>query len=205
MKLFRIAITTSFSFAKSVAFGLLTGLALLIGTSASAQVQELVASNKSSSKASASLASLAKAESAEDFFNQRELSINGLRNPSIGLEYRRGFLSVHAGYYPTIFSSNGESQGFTTSFIRTGVTAWYLPFSITGQNRAVPSALYSFASWLWGQSHDYVGVHAAKFETGVRVGIWKGLQARLGLSVVIAPGRPTHLNPTPGISYSIPL
>ena len=55
-------------------------------------------------------------------FSKNELSINGFRNPSIGLEYRHQNVSFHAGYYITAFES-----GVTTKFIKAGATLWFLP------------------------------------------------------------------------------
>jgi len=37
--------------------------------------------------------------------SNHEISINGFRNPSIGLEYRYRHVSLHTGYYPTNFES----------------------------------------------------------------------------------------------------
>lgn len=54
-------------------------------------------------------------------FSKNDLSINGFRNPSIGLEYRLHQVSVHGGYYLTAFKS-----GENTRFIKTGITYWFL-------------------------------------------------------------------------------
>lgn len=55
-------------------------------------------------------------------FPKNVISINGFRNPSIGLEYQRQQVSIHAGYYPTNFTS-----GVTTEFMKAGVTYWFAP------------------------------------------------------------------------------
>jgi len=60
---------------------------------------------------------------AQDKFPKNTLSVNAFRNPSIGLEYQRKQVSIHAGYYPTNFES-----GFTTEFLKAGITYWFLPF-----------------------------------------------------------------------------
>jgi hypothetical protein len=39
-------------------------------------------------------------------FSKEELSFNGFRNPSIGLEYRKNQFSIHGGYYVTNFEEN---------------------------------------------------------------------------------------------------
>ena len=55
-------------------------------------------------------------------FSKHEFSINGFRNPSIGVEYRYYRVSVHAGYYTTAFN-----KGEYTNFYKAGVTYYYLP------------------------------------------------------------------------------
>ncbi|MBC8043186.1 MAG: hypothetical protein IAF08_07050 [Rhizobacter sp.] len=89
-----------------------------------------------------------------------ELSVNLFRNPSIGLEYRQQFISVHLGYYPTNFESNE-----TTSFIRTGVSFWYLPARIGGESA---SSFYSGVSYLYGLDRDYKNKSELIIETGFR-------------------------------------
>lgn len=58
---------------------------------------------------------LTSAVHAQSRFPKQQLSVNGFRNPSIGLEYQRYNLSVHAGYYVTNFES-----GVTTEFAKAG-------------------------------------------------------------------------------------
>ncbi|AUD00530.1 hypothetical protein [Spirosoma pollinicola] len=126
-------------------------------------------------------------------FSRNELSINGFRNPSIGLEYRRSHVSVRAGYYPTRFT-----PGITTSFIRTGLTYWFLP---VGQ-KANPSSFYASASYVRGMDREYEGKNGLMGEVGFRWMVWKGLNLRIGAAVLTAPGEDLKVNPTPGISYS---
>ncbi|SOD79700.1 hypothetical protein [Spirosoma fluviale] len=126
-------------------------------------------------------------------FSRNEVSINGFRNPSIGLEYRRSHVSVHAGYYPTNFTS-----GVTTSFVRTGLTYWFLP---VGQ-RSNPSSFYASGSYVRGLDRDYEGKNGVMGEAGFRWMVWQGLNLRLGIAVLKAPGQDLKVNPTPGISYS---
>ena len=54
--------------------------------------------------------------------SKNEFSINGFRNPSIGVSYRHQHLSVHAGYYITAFE-----KGVTTKFFKAGASVWLLP------------------------------------------------------------------------------
>lgn len=127
-------------------------------------------------------------------FPRNEISLNAFRNPSIGLEYRHRHVSVHAGYYPTNFTSN-----VTTSFVRTGLTYWFLPVG----RRENPSSFYASASYVRGLDRDYEGDNGAMGEVGFRWFVWKGLNLRIGAALLASPGKTVKLNPTPGISYSI--
>jgi hypothetical protein len=126
-------------------------------------------------------------------FSKNELSINGFRNPSIGLEYRHQNISVHAGYYITAFES-----GVTTKFFKVGATAWFLPVG----KKQNPSSFYAGASYLRGLNLDYKNENAVAMEAGFRWMVWKGLNVRIGAIGVAAKGHDVKINPTPGISYS---
>lgn len=125
--------------------------------------------------------------------SKNEFSVNGFRNPSVGLEFRHYQVSYHAGYYPTAFKS-----GETTSFLKVGVTSWFLPVG----KKENPSSFYAGASYLRGFSRDYDGKNALGVEAGFRWMVWKGLNLRIGAIAVAAPGERVKINPTPGISYS---
>lgn len=129
----------------------------------------------------------------QQHFSKKELSINGFRNPSVGLEFRYRQLSYHAGYYPTAFKS-----GENTSFFKAGVTSWFLP---VGQKEN-PSSFYAGVSYLRGFNRDYEGKNALGAEAGFRWMAWKGLNLRIGVIAVAASGESLKINPTPGISYS---
>ncbi len=124
----------------------------------------------------------------------KEFSINGFRNPSIGFEYKHHFVSFHAGYYVTNFTS-----GVTTGFIKTGVSFWFLPVD----KKAIPSSFYAGASYLRGLNREYKNENAAGIEAGFRWMIWKGINFRIGGIALLAKGKDVKFNPTPGISYSI--
>lgn len=130
---------------------------------------------------------------AQSKFPKNELSINGFRNPSIGLEYRHKQLSVHGGYYVTNFTQNT-----TTQFVKAGVTYWFLPIG----NKDIPSSFYAGVSYLRGLNRDYEGKNAMSAEVGYRWMIWKGLNFRLGVIALAANSESLKINPTPGISYS---
>lgn len=130
---------------------------------------------------------------AQNRFDSRELSVNGFRNPSIGLEYRVNHLSAHAGYYVTNFES-----GITTEFVKTGVTYWFLPVD----QKEIPSSFYAGASYLRGLTRDYQNKNAVAVEAGFRWMIWKGLNFRVGAIALATSGESIKINPTPGLSYS---
>ena len=126
-------------------------------------------------------------------FSKNELSINGFRNPSIGLEYLHFHVSVHTGYYTTAFKS-----GEYTNFAKTGLTYWFLPVD----KKEIPSSFYVGASYMRGLTRDYKDKNAVAMEAGFRWMIWKGLNVRIGAIAVAANGQDLKINPTPGISYS---
>lgn len=130
---------------------------------------------------------------AQSRFSNREISINGFRNPSIGLEYRYHQVSVHAGYYITALKS-----GVTTKFMKAGLTAWFLPIG----KRENPSSFYAGASYLRGINLDYNKENAFGLEAGFRWMVWKGINLRIGAIALASKGHDLHINPTPGISYS---
>lgn len=126
-------------------------------------------------------------------FSKDEFSINGFRNPSIGLEYRHKQVSVHAGYYTTAFKS-----GEYTNFVKAGTTYWFAPVG----KKENPSSFYAGASYMRGLTRDYKNKNAVAVEAGFRWMIWKGLNFRIGAIAVAAKGQDVKINPTPGISYS---
>ncbi len=139
------------------------------------------------------IAILALPSFAQRKLQNQDISLNGFRNPSIGLEYRYHHLSVHAGYYVTALTA-----GETTKFIKMGLTAWFLPI---GQ-KEIPSSFYAGASYLRGLNRAYEGQNALALEPGFRWMIWKGLNLRIGGIALIAKDQRLRINPTPGISYS---
>lgn len=130
---------------------------------------------------------------AQSKFPNNQLSINGFRNPSIGLEYHRKQVSIHGGYYVTNFES-----GVTTEFIKAGVSYWFLPWG----KKEIPSSFYIGSSYLRGLTRDYKDESAVAFEFGARLVVWKGLNFRLGVIGLASEGKSLEINPTPGVSYS---
>jgi hypothetical protein len=131
--------------------------------------------------------------SSQSKFSKNEFSVNGFRNPSVGLEFRHRQISYHAGYYPTAFKA-----GENTSFVKVGVTSWFLPVG----KKENPSSFYAGASYLRGMSREYDGKNAVGVEAGFRWMVWKGLNFRIGAIGVASAGKTFKINPTPGISYS---
>lgn len=139
------------------------------------------------------LVMVSNASFAQRTFSKQEISINAFRNPSIGLEYRYRRVSIHAGYYITAFE-----KGITTKFIKTGVTAWFLPT----ERKENPSSFYAGVAYLRGLNLDYESQNAYGLEAGYRWMIWKGLNLRVGAIAVASKGHDVKINPTPGIGYA---
>lgn len=133
---------------------------------------------------------------AQTKFPSHLISVNGFRNPSIGLEYQFKQVSVHAGYYVTNFES-----GITTEFFKTGLTYWIFPMQLS-KSADVPSSFYISSSYAMGTSRDYKDKSAVIGEVGFRYFVWKGLNFRLGIAALSAQDHEVKINPTPGISYS---
>ncbi len=136
---------------------------------------------------------LATSAFSQDRFSSKDISINGFRNPSIGLEFRNRHISLHGGYYLTNFTS-----GETTRFVKAGFTYWFLPVD----KKEIPSSFYAGASYIRGLSREYDGKNAVGVEAGFRWMIWKGLNLRFGAIALASKGQDLKINPTPGISYS---
>jgi hypothetical protein len=126
-----------------------------------------------------------------------ELGVNIFRNPSIGLELRAGPVSVHVGGYPTVLSRSDARGRQTTWFLKAGATLFVLPHILYGRE---VNELYLQASYMRGLNHRYT--HGFMADIGYRFMIWRGLNARLGVAMLVAPGRTTHINPTPGAGWS---
>ncbi|MDX1903955.1 MAG: hypothetical protein SFU27_07335 [Thermonemataceae bacterium] len=126
-------------------------------------------------------------------FSKNELSLNGFRNPSLGLEYRHKFISFHAGYYVTNLESNTTWQ-----FFKAGASLWFLPVG----KRENPSSFYAQFSYLRGLNRDYGDTNAGSIDVGFRWMVWKGLNLRIGVLALFSEGKDTEINPTPGIGYA---
>lgn len=153
---------------------------------------------------------VAPAGAAQSAIEGQELTLNGFRAPSIGLEYRDGIISIHVGAYPTVINDSG-ARGLdgTTWFGKAGLCLWFLPVPLMGDER---SSFYAGAAYL----NDFAKVgfgHSAQIEAGFRWVIYQGLFLRAGVSLLYSPARdcptgacsPLKLRPNPGIGLAIPL
>ena len=121
-------------------------------------------------------------------------TFNAFRNPSIGVEYRRGALSTHAGYYTTILRDPGDASSEASGFWRTGVTLWW-------EERA-----YASLSHLRGLDGQRRGKDFAMAEVGLQFEPWNDVLLRVGVAAIpAAHGFKRKVNPTPGISVRVPL
>jgi hypothetical protein len=128
---------------------------------------------------------------------EQELNVNVFRNPSIGLEYRRGAVALHGGLYPTILSKDAMGTYETSWFARAGLTHFFLPRSWYGQR---PSELYVSASYLRGLNLDHG--NAALIDVGYRWMVWRGINVRLGVALFLERHHDVKVNPTPGLGWS---
>jgi|GEM_PF-707317 len=127
----------------------------------------------------------------------QEINVNLFRNPSIGLEYRLGAFSIHAGAYPTVVSQNAAGENETSWFLRAGASVFFFGHSFYNQRK---SEFYVSGSYLRGLNLGHE--NAAAVEAGYRWMVWKGLNVRLGAAVLFEPGHEVQVNPTPGIGWS---
>lgn len=133
---------------------------------------------------------------AQELRPQRQLLINGFRSPSIGLEYREGPYSLHTGYYTTILSRSDSQKNRSTAFLKTGFNHYF------GGNAK--------REWFVSVSHvrgltEGWKKDGAFLESGLRWQVAKQVELRLGAGLLLVSGKPARLNPTPGISFQIPL
>ncbi|MFN0189965.1 MAG: hypothetical protein ACKVQV_14795 [Bacteroidia bacterium] len=135
---------------------------------------------------------------AQDRYDENETSVNLFRNPSIGIENRVDQISMHIGFYPTVISKNKEGKNESTSFIKVGMSFWYLPWG----DKLIPSSLFFTFSFVHGLSKSYKGRNGFIVETGSRVMLDDHFNFRLGIALLKAKEHPWKLNPTPGLSYS---
>lgn len=144
---------------------------------------------------------LGSAATAQSRFAGRELGLVGFRNPSTGIEFRYNAVSVHAGFYPTILTQDGQGNSVTSTFIRAGVSFWFLPI---GQG-PLPSSFYTSISYLQALDATQPGQNGVIGDVGFRWFVYTGLNLRLGIAASYSDQKGWKLNPTPGIGYSITL
>jgi hypothetical protein len=133
----------------------------------------------------------------------REVMVHGFRAPVTGIELRHEHLGFFVGVYPIILAD----EDVTTWFSKVGVSAY------VGRFRTGPrdSNFYGAISLLQGLSGDHdVRVSlddgtAFSVETGFRWAIGPALDLRLGAIALVTAAGQVSVNPTPGISWTVPL
>ena len=138
---------------------------------------------------------------------EREVILHGFRSPGMGLEFREGPLGFNLSMYPTVVDKNGSGLERTTWFAKVGLTGYFLGVD-TGSGRM--SSLYASAALMQGLNNKYdVSRSVAEgtalvVDVGARWAAYKGLDFRLGVSVLVGLDGSVSVNPTPGISWAIP-
>ncbi|MFZ4509185.1 MAG: hypothetical protein ACOYON_15975 [Fimbriimonas sp.] len=130
--------------------------------------------------------------------NANKLYIHGFRAPSTGLEYRSGQIGLHAGLYTTILDSREKS----TEFLKIGATYYY---RFSNQPQFARFESYLSAAYVRGLNRDYDKKDGGFFESGVSYQIGRGFEARLGTGLLVAKGFKPELNPTVGLTYTVPI
>jgi len=121
---------------------------------------------------------------------ERGLYLTMFRSPSTGLEWRAGHVAVHAGFYPTIISRDGERAN--TNLARAGIT-WY------AKDRG--TSVYVSPSFVWSLDRDWK--NGALTEVGLRGRVYRGLNGRLGVGVLTSIDGEVRVNPTVGLDIRL--
>lgn len=121
---------------------------------------------------------------------ERGLYLTIFRSPSTGLELRAGHAAVHAGFYPTIISRDGNRDN--ANFARAGVT-WYA--------KAQGASVYISPSFVWSLSRGWR--NGALTEAGFRGRLFRALNGRLGLGVLTTVDGKVRVNPTVGMDIKL--
>jgi hypothetical protein len=135
-----------------------------------------------------------------DGYREQEINVNAFRSPSMGVEYKAGFASVHVGMYPTVISKDQFGHNRTTWFFKAGFTFYPYPVSILEQR---PSSPYFSIAYVRGLQHGFR--NGVMTDVGFRWIAYKGLDLRLGVGLLQSPPNGIRINPTPGIGWSFRL
>lgn len=114
------------------------------------------------------------------------------RNPSTGIEYRRGAFAAHGGYYPTILKADGQDEGENTNFVRLGASAYLRP-----------SGASPYASLAFLVSLDDDWKNGLLSEVGVRLPFAQRFAGRLGVGVLTTTDGEVRVNPTVGFDVRL--
>ncbi len=107
-----------------------------------------------------------------------------------------GAYSVHSGYYSSILSQDDGGKNRSTAFLKTGVSYYF--------NGDEQREWFVSAAHVRGRTTGW-RKDGAFLESGMRWKVARQIEARFGLGILAMPGRSVRFNPTPGISFSIPL
>lgn len=112
------------------------------------------------------------------------------RSPATGIEWRAEHVGIHVGFYPTIIARNHERAN--TNFIRAGGT-WYL--------RSSGFTPYISPSLVLSLDEDWDS--GALTELGLRMRVYRTLNARLGAGVLTTFDGEVRVNPTVGLDMRV--
>jgi hypothetical protein len=121
---------------------------------------------------------------------ERGLYLTVFRSPSTGLEWRAGHAAVHAGFYPTVISRDGDRGN--ANFARAGVT-WYA--------KEQGNSIYVSPSFVWSLDRDWK--NGALTEAGFRGRLYRGLNGRLGVGLLTSTDGEVRVNPTVGMDIKL--
>ncbi len=138
--------------------------------------------------ASFTLCATARAQRVSD----RQLYLTIFRNPSTGIELRFGRIGVHAGFYPTILTADGEEKGRNTNFLRFGATLY---------TAATGTALYLSPSVVLSLDKRFRS--GVLTDAGVRGRIAGPVAGRLGVGVLNTFDGEVRVNPTVGLDVRL--
>lgn len=133
----------------------------------------------------------------DPYVPKEEFIVHGFRSPSIGAEYRRKWIGVHAGFYSTIVSPEKGVDDKTTNFFKVGTTSYFLPFHLKADRK---SELFFSSAYMRGLNQGWK--NAMMWEPGVRLALTNHVDLRLGVGLLRSKGKPFAVNPTIGVSYT---
>lgn len=133
-----------------------------------------------------------------------EVVVHGFRAPVTGIEVRDDVIGLHLGAYPILVGMGADS---TSWYVKMGLSLYPWSLESPRGRRSGPYAAASLLQGLTGARAVAVDVDAGtgvQVEAGWMQALGTGLELRLGIAALRTDGL-TSINPTPGISWSVPL